>query len=707
MNFCSACVASLDFLYNNILSQVVVASDKTKVFNFDLMFDQTTPQEQVYQDLVEHRVDSVIQGYNATVFAYGQTGSGKTFSMGTNNSVSTIEDDSRGVCLRALRQIFDALKQDSTVQVKISFLEIFREQAFDLLQPKRVALSVRELKPGCFKVVDLTEEPVSSVAEAVELLSRGGQVRSTEATALNTNSSRSHAVFSISLVTSDGVTNITRKLNLVDLAGSENSNKTKCVGSRFEEAKSINLGLTVLSRVITGLSKKQPHIPFRESVLTKVLKESLESHCYVSMLACISPDAKDVHETINTLRLSNEAKQLKTKPLPASILASCRSSTAQKRRQRLGLTTPLARANNTIAATPRDIRPVKRPAFNNTIGTPGKRAKTEARFTGAAGASRGQVTSTTSKNFLTESLCSDVSMIEPPSDSIISSTTATSINTFDMSSLVSPLRRTIREEIERVFNNKINSKQETKTPQKTPVKLAKSRATSSPNKTITTLDMTEDSAPSSTIQATDDKENFISGVGVTFPRPPRSVNPRLHEIINSASPTLANSLPDYSSTASSSTVRRPLTQDLTSVEADPSMSPTMIEEMERTLGINPESPVLFCSEPTTVKRRSSRRATMMNQELNETLLEFQEATGTRRRNPRRAAQGKFYGSPRLSKEDCNHQPEETTETTQQPTMMNPEKQRRHNDNILNIINTGNQKELAVSLLKLFTENFLF
>ena len=96
--------------------------------------------------------------------------------------------------------------------------------------------------------------------------------------------------------------------------------KTKTVGNRFEEAKSINLGLTVLSRVITGLSKKLAHVPYRDSVLTKVLKESLESTCCVSMLACISPGANDVNETISTLRFSNEAKQLKTKPLPARLL---------------------------------------------------------------------------------------------------------------------------------------------------------------------------------------------------------------------------------------------------------------------------------------------------------------------------------------------------------------------------------------------------
>ena len=127
-------------------------------------------------------------------------GTGKTFTMGTSNSESMLDDSQAGVIIRALQQIFDQL--DDRISVRISFLEIIRDQVFDLLNPtkKKVPLNVRELKPGCFRVVQLTEVDVTSVSEAVGLLSRGASVRSTEATALNSQSSRSHAIFSISLV---------------------------------------------------------------------------------------------------------------------------------------------------------------------------------------------------------------------------------------------------------------------------------------------------------------------------------------------------------------------------------------------------------------------------------------------------------------------------------------------------------------------------
>merc|ERR1740129_62456 len=252
--------AEEDNVVEMVDTQVVVASEK--VFNFDLMFGSEVGQETVYRQLVEERVQAVLDGFNATVFAYGQTGTGKTFSMGTSNGGELLEDEGRGVITRALQHVFTQLKDKKEdhqfLTVKISFLEIKKEQVYDLLNPSkaRVPLQVRELQPGSFSVVQLTEIEVTSITEAMNLLHTGGRLRTTESTAVNQNSSRSHAVFSISLVSADPEGNtVTRKLNLVDLAGSESLNKTGAVGSRFEEAKKINLGLTVLNRVITGLSK--------------------------------------------------------------------------------------------------------------------------------------------------------------------------------------------------------------------------------------------------------------------------------------------------------------------------------------------------------------------------------------------------------------------------------------------------------------------
>merc|ERR1719500_193616 len=480
-------------------TQVVVASEK--VFNFDLMFGSEVGQETVYRQLVEERVQAVLDGFNATVFAYGQTGTGKTFSMGTSNGGELLEDEGRGVITRALQHVFTQLKDKKEdhqfLTIKISFLEIKKEQVYDLLNPSkaRVPLQVRELQPGSFSVVQLTEVEVTSITEAMNLLLTGGLLRTTESTAVNQNSSRSHAVFSISLVSADSEGNtVTRKLNLVDLAGSESLNKTGAVGSRFEEAKKINLGLTVLNRVITGLSKRQGHIPYRDSVLTKVLKESLEAHCYVSMLACVSPSSGDVQETVNTLRFSNEAKNLKTNPLPASLLDSCRASAARKRAAGLGiLSTPLNRGNNTIHGLTPNSGQNKRPAFNRTIGTPGKRAKMEQSYVRGREAGCGNhLTSTVSKNILAESLC-DISAVEPSQGT--SSNVSAAPSAHDMTGLLSPLMRTIREnmqeEFEKLRSDLIQSKAASKTQQIT--KRSKSRATSSPNKTVMTLqDMDEE-----------------------------------------------------------------------------------------------------------------------------------------------------------------------------------------------------------------------
>ena len=704
-------------------TQVVVASEK--VFNFDLMFGSEVGQETVYRQLVEKRVQAVLDGFNATVFAYGQTGTGKTFSMGTSNGGDLLEDEGRGVITRALQHVFTQLKDKKEdhqfLTIKISFLEIKKEQIYDLLNPSkaRVPLQVRELQPGSFSVVQLTEIEVTSITEAMNLLHTGGRLRTTETTAVNQNSSRSHAVFSISLVSADPEGNtVTRKLNLVDLAGSESLNKTGAVGSRFEEAKKINLGLTVLNRVITGLSKRQGHIPYRDSVVTKVLKESLEAHCYVSMLACVSPSSGDVQETVNTLRFSNEAKNLKTNPLPASLLDSCRASAARKRAAGLGiLSTPLNRGNNTIHGLTPNSGQNKRPAFNRTIGTPGKRAKMEQSYVRGREAGCGNhLTSTVSKNILAESLC-DISAVEPSQGT--SSNVSAAPSAHDMTGLLSPLMRTIREnmqeEFEKLRSDLIQSKAASKTQQIT--KRSKSRATSSPNKTVMTLqDMDEETDPlPSHIEVTETEgDNIISGLGMTFPHPPRSVNPRFRAVVESASPEFSRNpqplLPLYESPASSSSAG---TVEESQLRAP--ASPT-IEEMERTLGINPNSPSLMFSvqpsEPGTVlkkSRKSSRRTTLLGSDLSETLKEIQNFANTnRRRSVRTATKGVFYGSPsqiRSDKENPEGSEQKESPHLRHPLLdnerkMDPAKQIKHNQTILDFVNIGNTKQLGVSYFSL-------
>eukprot|EP00092_Neocalanus_flemingeri_P041701 GFUD01045420.1.p1 GENE.GFUD01045420.1~~GFUD01045420.1.p1 ORF type:complete len:843 (+),score=287.48 GFUD01045420.1:73-2601(+) len=671
-------------------SQVVLAA-ANKIYNFDRIFGSEVCQEDIYRELVNNVVQKVLEGFNATVFAYGQTGTGKTFTMGTGNKESSMEEEEgRGVVIRVLQQILGNSGQDQDIlKINISFYEINKEQVYDLLNPScsKVPLEVREIQKGLFKVVQLTEVEVSTVSGAVELLSKGSNLRSTESTALNSNSSRSHAVFSISLVSADQTgSTITRKLNLVDLAGSESLNRTQAVGDRFTEGVGINNSLSVLSRVITALAtKKTVHTPYRDSTLTKVLKESLQPHCMITMVTCISPSLEDMKETVTTLRFANQAKQLRTKPLPAHLLDSCRASVAKKRTHALGIPATSQRANNTIhTVTPSKIaKSGYKRALNSTIGTPGKRARGETclnTFTTPQMASSSRpITSTTSKDNIHLPDLSGVSVTEPPQDKTSIPTTS---STADLNSILSPLMKAVKENMQQEFDkfksDFIKSRVETRTPIKTPIK---SRATSSPNKMLAStmtspLDMSEDTIVVTNLPSPK-HEDIISGAGITFPLQGRP-DPRLRAVINSASPDLSSrpSLPAYDSP--------PTTQTRHATN-----SPT-IEEMERTLGINPDSPstLMFTSSGlpsnTNKPKRSSRRKTMMASELNETFalrdIQNMDMATASRRSQRVAAQGKEVLSA-----DTKHPLLETS---------NWRVVEGHNSRVLGIVNTGNTKLLA-------------
>jgi len=693
-------------------SQVVVAAEK--VFNFDQIFGPEHRQEELYSRLVQSSVDKVLEGYSATVLAYGQTGTGKTFTMGTDRK-GMIKDteETRGIVTRVLHQIFSSNELDF-MTVKISFYEINKEQVYDLINPSssKVPLQVKEVLP-VFKVVQLTEVEVSTVSEAVELLEKGSNIRSTEATNMNSSSSRSHAIFTISLVSrdmADGST-VTRKINLVDLAGSENLNRTQAVGNRFNEGVGINKGLSTLSRVITALSKKAAYVPYRDSALTKVLKESLMPHCFITMVSCISPSSCDIQETISTLRFSDSAKSLRCKPLPAHLLDSCRASVAKKRVHALGIPSTPQQGNYTIhTGTPAsNLKSGFKRTLNSTIGTPGKRARGE--FFTPQHSTRPAMTSTVSKyQAQDDGLCdiSGVSMIEPPDNTSDSSsslpTTSTSTVPADVSTFLSPLMRAVKETVKENMQQEFNKMMKefkadlvsSKMATKTPVKMAKSRATSSPNRELAkTLnsprDMSEDSDIANTTivvtkMTSPAREDIISGAGVTLPllEKPRSI---LRAVASSASPDLsrtASSLPVYDSPPS------------TQSRYCPPSSPT-IEEMERTLGINPDSPsaIMFTAPTrpasTQKPKRSTRRTTMMSSELNQTLREIQNTNHGRRRSVRVAAQGKYYGSPGKEGEDGNRHILMEQENWKK---VDPRRQAMHNNKILDILNTGNAKLLA-------------
>ena len=265
--------------------------------------------------------DSVLEGFNGTIFAYGQTGAGKTHSMEGKMEPAS----ERGIMPNAFKHIFDTINanQDPSKQflVRCSYIEIYNEEIHDLLGKDVDAK--KQLKDSTDRgvyVKDLTTQVVKSAAEMDAVLQRGKKSRHTGATLMNATSSRSHSIFTITVETAsegmDGKGHIkVGKLNLVDLAGSERQSKTGATGERLKEATKINLSLSALGNVIGALvDSKTKHIPYRDSKLTRLLQDSLGGNTKTMMVACVGPADYNYDESMSTLRYADRAKQIKNKP---------------------------------------------------------------------------------------------------------------------------------------------------------------------------------------------------------------------------------------------------------------------------------------------------------------------------------------------------------------------------------------------------------
>uniref|UniRef100_A0A671TPU8 Kinesin family member 4 n=1 Tax=Sparus aurata TaxID=8175 RepID=A0A671TPU8_SPAAU len=303
--------------------QVIVGTEKA--FTYDYVFDPTAEQEEVFHTAVSSLLNGLFKGYHATVLAYGQTGSGKTFSMGGTYTSAQENDSSVGVIPRVIRRIFEEKENraDCEFLLAVSYLEIYNEDILDLLcsSKDKPALSIREDPKEGIKIVGLTERQVFSAQEMVGCLELGNSARTVGSTAMNAASSRSHAIFTITLEQRRGKDKyvwFVSKLHLVDLAGSERQKKTKAEGDRLKEGISINRGLLSLGNVISALgdeSKKNTFVPYRDSKLTRLLQDSLGGNSHTLMIACISPADSNMEETINTLRYADRARKIKNKPI--------------------------------------------------------------------------------------------------------------------------------------------------------------------------------------------------------------------------------------------------------------------------------------------------------------------------------------------------------------------------------------------------------
>ncbi|XP_069744371.1 kinesin-like protein KIF3C isoform X2 [Narcine bancroftii] len=295
------------------------SSEMPKSFTFDAVYENSSKQSDLYDETVRPLVDSVLQGFNGTVFAYGQTGTGKTYTM----QGIWADQEKRGILPNAFEHIFTHISrsQDQQYLVRASYLEIYQEEIRDLLsKDQNKKLELKEKPETGVYIKDLSSFVTKNVKEIEHVMNVGNQTRAVASTNMNEYSSRSHAIFVVTIECSelglDGENHIrVGKLNLVDLAGSERQSKTGVQGERLKEAAKINLSLSALGNVISALvDGKSTHIPYRDSKLTRLLEDSLGGNAKTIMVATIGPASCNYEESLTTLRYANRTKNIKNKP---------------------------------------------------------------------------------------------------------------------------------------------------------------------------------------------------------------------------------------------------------------------------------------------------------------------------------------------------------------------------------------------------------
>lgn len=304
--------------------------DAVKSFNYDYSYFSMDPSDlnystqlMVYKDIGEEMLQHAFEGYNVCIFAYGQTGAGKSYTM-----MGKQEDGQEGIIPQICKDLFRKISRNSSeclkYSVEVSYMEIYCERVRDLLNPKNKGnLRVREHPLLGPYVEDLSKLAVMSYEDIHDLIDEGNKARTVAATNMNETSSRSHAVFTIFFTqqkqdSATGlVTEKVSKISLVDLAGSERADSTGAKGTRLKEGANINKSLTTLGKVISALAeiatkkkKKADFIPYRDSVLTWLLRENLGGNSKTAMIAAVSPADINYDETLSTLRYADRAKQI-------------------------------------------------------------------------------------------------------------------------------------------------------------------------------------------------------------------------------------------------------------------------------------------------------------------------------------------------------------------------------------------------------------
>ncbi|XP_073908277.1 kinesin-like protein KIF27 isoform X4 [Castor canadensis] len=309
--------------------QIIIGRDR--VFTFDFVFGKNSTQDEVYNTCIKPLVLSLIDGYNATVFAYGQTGSGKTYTIGGGH-IASVAEGQKGIIPRAIQEIFQSITENPSIDfnIKVSYIEVYKEDLRDLLELETSMkdLHIREDEKGNTVLVGAKECHVESVDEVMSLLEVGNAARHTGTTQMNEHSSRSHAIFTISICQIEKNSEAAEdelwyshrqtvsKFHFVDLAGSERVTKTGNTSEWFKESIQINSGLLALGNVISALGhprRKSSHIPYRDAKITRLLKDSLGGRAKTVMITCVSPSSSDFDESLNSLKYANRARNIRNK----------------------------------------------------------------------------------------------------------------------------------------------------------------------------------------------------------------------------------------------------------------------------------------------------------------------------------------------------------------------------------------------------------
>lgn len=312
------------------------SANSKKTYTYDHVFGPDASQADVFEGIVMPIVDEVLQGYNCTVFAYGQTGTGKTHTMEGRRDEDMVGIQERrlaenaGIIPRAVKQVFDHLRSITDEHsVRVSHLELYNEQLTDLLSPHDACADTLRMyedpAKGTF-VQGLEDIVVTNEEEIFAVLDKSAMKRRTAETLMNKYSSRSHSVFSITIhikeSTPEGADLLkVGKLNLVDLAGSENVGRSGAIKGRAREAGNINQSLLTLGRVITALVDRHPHVPYRDSKLTRLLQESLGGRNKTCIIATVTPGSHSLEETASTLDYAYRAKSIKNRPTVNQMIA--------------------------------------------------------------------------------------------------------------------------------------------------------------------------------------------------------------------------------------------------------------------------------------------------------------------------------------------------------------------------------------------------